>query len=489
MWQKALKTTTYNHFVRIYAAFIFTCSCKNNINILGGCNIMVDAKQVVPGFMTIDEALNLKTKEDRDMAIELQLKHNNQYRTQIALDIGASEVAFKAEGAYFWDYAGNKHLDFIGSVGPALLGLNNPFIVESIKKYLDSKTITMDPLMVHQTTAAFSHNMALLTPYATRTVICCGGAEANETLLKMLKLATYKHKTGKSRMLTTLNAFHGKTAATVNLGGKAKWRMYQGPDIPGHCHVPYGDWKAAEEELKKGDIIAFLCEPIQGEGGVVVPPDDYLPKMRELCTKYDAYFCLDEVQAGTGRTGYLWAHQYYEGLKPDAWSFAKAMSDALIPVGGVQATEELYMAAYGSEETAFFHTATYQDNNLSGACALACLQYIIENDVPGLIRKNSAYFIDGLKALQDKYPHVIKQVRGRGYMLGLEFGANKAGEFYTIPVCATLASKYRVHTMFTINDERICRIYPNVAATKEDFDWCLGDLENSIKDVLAQMGD
>ncbi|MGI5892487.1 MAG: aspartate aminotransferase family protein [Bacillota bacterium] len=450
---------------------------------------MVDVKKVYPEFITVDEALSLKTKEDRDRAIELQLKHNNQYRTQLALDIGASEVPFKAEGAYFWDYEGNKHLDFIGSVGPALLGLNNPFIIDAIKKYLDSKTITMDPLMIHQVTAAFSHNMAMLTPYCPRTVICCGGAEANETLLKMLKIASYKHKTGKKRMLTTINAFHGKTAATVNLGGKAKWRQYQGEDLPGHVHVPYGDWKAAEEELKKGDIIAFLCEPIQGEGGIVVPPDDYLPKMREICTKYDAYFCLDEVQAGSGRTGYLWAHQYYEGLQPDAWSFAKAISGSLMPVGGVQASEELYMAAYGSEETCFHHTATYQDNNISGVVALASLQYIIENDVPGLIRENSKYLVAGLEKLQAKYPNVIKEIRGRGYMRGLEYGANKAGEYYTVPVCATLASKYRVHTMFSINDERICRCYPNVAATKEDFDWFLRDLENAIKDVLAQMGD
>jgi len=450
---------------------------------------MVDATKVYPGFLTVDEVLSMKTKEDRDLAIELQLKHNNQYRTQAGLDIGASDVVFKAEGAYFWDYEGNKHLDFIGSVGPALMGLNNPFVVESVKKYLDCKFMTMDPLMIHQTTAAFSHNMALITPELTRTVICCGGAEANETLLKMLKIAAYRTKKGKSRMLTTINAFHGKTAATVNLGGKAKWRQYQGPDLPGHVHVPYGDWKAAEEELKKGDIIAFLAEPIQGEGGIVVPPDDYLPKMRELCDKYDAYFCLDEVQAGTGRTGYYWAHQYYEGLVPDAFSFAKGMSDALIPVGGIQAKDELYMAAYGSEETAFFHTATYQDNQVSGITALAVLQYMVENDIPALIRENSKYIIDGLNKLQAKYPNVLKGIRGRGYMLGMEFGANKAGEYYTVPVCSVLANKYRVHTMFSINDERICRCYPNVATTNEDFDWFLRDLENSIKDVVADMGE
>jgi len=449
---------------------------------------MTDVKKIYPDFMTVDEALSLKTKEDRDMAIALQLKHNNQFRTQAALDLGASDVAFKAEGAYFWDYEGNKHLDFIGSVGPALLGLNNPFVIDAIKKYLDSNTITMDPLMIHQTTAAFSHNMAMITPYATRTVLCCGGAEAVETLLKMVKIAAGRTKQGKTKILSTTNSFHGKTCEAVFTGGKPKWQQYQQAP-PGHVYVPYGDWKAAEEELKKGDVIAFICEPIQGEGGVVVPPDDYLPKMRELCTKYDAYMCMDEIQAGTGRTGYLWAHQYYDGLEPDAWTFAKAISGSIVPTGGVQCSDELYLAAYGSNDTAFHHTATYQDNNLSGVTALACLQYIIENDVLAKIREGSAYFISGLEALKAKYPNVIKGIRGRGYMLGIEYGANKDGAYYTIPVCATMANKYKIHTMFTINDERICRMYPNIAATKEDFDWFLRDFESTIKEVLAQMGE
>jgi len=450
---------------------------------------MSDLKKNFPGFLTVDEALNISTKEDADAFIKMQLKHNNQFRTQGALDLGASAVAVRAEGCHFWDVDGNMHLDFIGSVGPALLGLNNPFVVDAIKKYLDKKWVTMDPLMIHQTTAAFSHDMALITPELTRTVICCGGAEAIETLLKMVKIAAYKNKKGKTRMLTTDNAFHGKTAEGVNLGGKDKWREYQGPELPGHVHVPYGDWKAAEEELKKGDIIAFLAEPIQGEGGVVVPPDDDLTKVRELCDKYDSSFCLDEIQAGSCRTGYFWAHQYYEGLVPDAFTFAKAISASLIPVGGVQAKDSLYMAAYGSDETAFHHTATYQDNQMSGIAALASLQYMVENDVPGLIRENSKYFIEGLNRIQAAYPNVIREVRGRGYMLGLAFGTTKAGEFYSIPVCATLANKYRVHTMFTINDETVCRCYPNIAATKEDFDWFLGSLENAVKDVLETMGE
>lgn len=157
----------------------------------------VDAKTVVPGFITVDEALDCTTRADVDRAKADQLAHNNQYRTAAAMAIGAGDVCVKAEGAYWWDVDGVKHLDFIGSVGPALLGLNNPFVVDAVKKYLDKHLITMDPLMLHQTTAAFSANMAKIVPYLPRAVICCGGAEANETLLKMLRIAAYRTKKGK----------------------------------------------------------------------------------------------------------------------------------------------------------------------------------------------------------------------------------------------------------------------------------------------------
>ena len=124
----------------------------------------VNVTDLYPEFITADESLRVETVEDVEKAKKLQLAHNNQYRTAAAMAIGAGDVAVKAEGAYWWDVNGVKHLDFIGSVGPALLGLNNPFVVEKVKKYLDAHLITMDPLMLHQTTAAFSHNMSLITP-------------------------------------------------------------------------------------------------------------------------------------------------------------------------------------------------------------------------------------------------------------------------------------------------------------------------------------
>jgi putrescine aminotransferase len=446
---------------------------------------MVDVKKVYPEWLTVEDALKFDTKT----GTELTLKHLNQYRTQASLDLGLSGVITKAEGCYLWDTEGNKHLDFIGDVGVYCLGINNPFILGELKKYLDSKPLTMDPLMIHQTTAAFAHNMALITPDMTRTVICGGGGmEANETMMKMVTVAAKRTKQGKNRIIGTLNAFHGKSAATVQMAGKEAWQKWQNK-LPGFSHVPYGDLAAAEEEFKKGDVIAFVAETIQGEGGIVVPPEDYFPGIRKLCDKYDVYMCMDEVQAGSCRTGNIWAWQYYGNFTPDAFSFAKGISAGILPVGGCQAKDSLYMAAYGSEESCFMHTATFQDNQVSGTIALAALQFMIEEDVPKKITERGLWLRGELEKIKAKYPNVLKGIRGRGFMIGLEFGTNKAGEYYTIPVNATMNNKHRVHVMFGSNTVDVVRVYPNITSTKEDFEWFLSALEDSIQDVVAQMGE
>jgi putrescine aminotransferase len=417
---------------------------------------------------------------DRETLVKYQLGHLNQYRSQMGLDGGLTFDIKKAEGCYMWDEEGNKRLDFIGCVGVYVLGHNNPDVINGVRKYLDTKPMTMDPMSLKAQTAAFAHNMSLVFPELTRTVICGGGgAEANETIIKMCKIAAGRTKKGKKRIVSTLNSFHGKTNETVFTGGKDVWQRWLTPPAD-HTYVPYGDIDAVEAEFKKGDVIMWIAEPIQGEGGIVVPPDDYFPKVRELCDKYDVYMIIDEVQAGSCRTGYLMAHKYYEGLVPDGFSFAKAISDGVLPVSGVQAKEELYLAAYGSYESAMNHTATFQDNNMSATVALCALQYMLENDVPALVRNNSKYIWDGLNKLQAKYPHILEEVRGRGFMIGLKFNKDAEGVGYANAIGRELAVNHLIHTMTSINDDTILRCYPNIYTTEADFDWFLDGLEKSF---------
>lgn len=445
---------------------------------------MTNVKDVYPNFITLGEALDLGEEKVR----ELQLAHMNKFRTQMGLAAGLTFDIKRAEGCHIWDADGNKRLDFIGDVGVYLLGHNNPFIVNGVKRFLDTHPLSMDPMALKPVTAAFANNMAQITPELTRTMTNGGGgAEAVEAALKMCRIAAGRTKKGKTRVVSTLNAFHGKTLGAVNAGGKDTWRRWQAP-MPGHTYVPYGDADALEAELSQGDVIMFLAEPIQGEGGVVVPPDDYFYKVRELCDKYDTYMVLDEVQAGSCRTGYIWAHKYYKDLVPDAFTFAKAISDGVLPVSGLQAKEELYMAAYGSEESAMMHTATYQDNNISACVALLSLQYMIENDVPAKVRAGSKVIFAGLNKIRERFPDVLEEVRGRGYMIGLKFGADKDGVGFAPRVGTILAQKHLVHTMTSTNNDTILRVYPNVATTNEDFEWFLDALEQTLEEVTATAG-
>ena len=203
-----------------------------------------------------------------------------------------------------------------------------------------------------------------------------------------------------------------------------------------------------------------------------------------MCDEYGVYMVLDEVQAGSCRTGYIWAHKYYKGLVPDAFTFAKGISDGLLPVSGVQVKDSLYLDAYGSNDSAMMHTATYQDNNVSATVALLSLQYMLENDVAGTIRERSAYIRQGLERIQAEHPDVLAEVRGRGYMIGLKFGKDSQGVGYANRVGAILAEKHFVQTMTSMNDDTILRVYPNIATTREDFDWFLNALEKTITEVV-----
>lgn len=369
-------------------------------------------KAKYPDFITVEEALAF----DDEKCTELTLKHLNTIRAQLGIDIGLGGTITKAEGCYIWDDKGNKFLDFIGDVGVYCLGINNPLVVEKVKYYLDTKPLTMDPLKLHQTTAAFAHNMAMLLPEGfDKTVVSGGGGmEANETMIKMAMIASYRKHGGKrKRFITMINSFHGKSSLTVQMAGKDDWKAWQNPlSNEYYKNIPFGDIDAVEEEFKKGDCIAFMSETIQGEGGIIIPPDDFFPKVRELCDKYDVYMLLDEVQAGTCRTGYKFAWQYYgDKAIPDAFSMAKAISDGQLPVGVCEARKFLYDAAYGSEESAMMHTATFQDNQISGAVANASLEFILAENVPERIREKGAEVIAKLQEIGAKYPQLIKEIR------------------------------------------------------------------------------
>lgn len=443
------------------------------------------AKELLNGFYSIDDAIAM----DFETTKELQLTHLNRERTLN----GGSKFFTRAEDCYFTDHEGNRHLDMIGAVGVVTVGNNNEFVWNEIEKVFRTKQYMMGTIAYHNIAAAFAHDLSLLSPGGKLTKVgtATGGAEAVEGTIKLVKLAS-RNKPDKTRILACEGAFHGKTTGAVSVGGKEKWRMYQHPLMECVDHVPYGDSRVLEEYLSKGCYMAFYVEPIQGEGGIIVPPEGYLKEVRRLCDKYDTYMVADEIQCGCARTGKMWAVDH-EDVVPDCLTFAKGFSGGLIPFGGYLCTEELYEAAYGSVETCFHHTATYQENGISAAAGLASLEYILENDLIQAAAEKGSSFMNALKKIQEKYPQIIKEVRGKGLMIGLETyeipeGFKEGyGDYFADPINNDLVEKYRIQANHTINNPAVFRFLPPLTIKKEDLDYALASMEKAAADAYAHV--
>ncbi|WJV54643.1 aminotransferase class III-fold pyridoxal phosphate-dependent enzyme [Prodigiosinella aquatilis] len=437
---------------------------------------------IIPGFYTIDEALALDGKTTK----ALQLMHLNRLRS---LD-GHAKYFVKAEGCSFIDENGDNHLDMIGAVGVVSVGNNNEFVWSCLQKCFDNKEFMMGAISYHRVTAALAHNLALLSPQGKLTKVgtATGGAEAIEGMIKLVKLGT-RHKPEKTHLLATLGAFHGKTSGAVSLGGKDKWRDGQYPTLPNIDHITYGSARELEQALATGKYKAFVVEPIQGEGGIIVPPEGYLRTARELCDRYDTLLVLDEIQCGAARTGKFWCCEH-EDVVPDCIVFAKGLSGGLVPFGGYLCTEALYEAAYGSIETCYHHTATYQENTLSAAAALGALQFILENDLCGMAERKGELMMRRLREVQVRYPQVIKEVRGKGLMIGVEFGkipvSQQAdfGEYYAASIAGQMVETWRVQVNFTFNNLAVFRFLPPLIISDEELEYGLKSFEASVEHVV-----
>lgn len=439
---------------------------------------MVDIKKEYAGFLTVDEAMNMNKEE----IVATQKKYQNHVRVELAQQLGAAQNIVKADGVELVDDEGNVHYDFIGNVGTMAVGNANPEIWAAIEKVKGLPALNV--LSLRNMSAALAKNLAILSPgNLSKVWFGTGGSEANEAAIKLCKMAFHgaRHK-----MVATENAYHGKTAGSLALTGRDKWAKYQSPVMPAVKHVPFGDADALEEALHYEDVAAFFIEPIQGEGGIKVASIEYLKKVREICDKYGTLFVADEVQCGMGRTGKLWAVEH-AGVVPDVITFAKAISGGYVPLGGYITTEEVWNKAYGIPETAFHHTVTFGNNSLGCAAGIAALEYILKNDLITAAGEKGEYMIGKLKEIQGKYPEIIKEVRGKGLMIGVEFQAGNDAEqkeMFAAGVAATMMNKYRVQTMFSINNPVVIRALPPFSVTYKQMDKFIEAFENSVKDIM-----
>jgi len=431
-------------------------------------------------LLSIDEALGIDRKQVREY-------YKNYINPGLVTMMGLLDFDkqfVKARGVEVWDSDGQVYLDFLGAYGALNLGHNHPAVIEAVQKVMTWPNLLQASLGT--VVSALAYNLAQILPEGvSRTFFCNSGAEAVEGALKLARAAS-----GKTKIVYCEGSFHGKTMGALSVTGREKYQKPFFPLIGPSEKVPFGDLEALEEKIFKRDVAAFIVEPIQGEGGVILPPPGYLRGVRELCNKYDVLLIVDEIQTGFGRTGKMFACEH-EGVVPDIICLAKSLGGGVMPIGAYSTKPEIWEKAYGGLDRALLHTSTFGGNTWAAAAAIAAINVILEENLCEKARENGEYMLGRLKTLQDKY-QVVKEVRGQGLMIGLEFKSetglidkltggmlNKLSEeYFGALVAGELQNKHRIITAYTLNNPNVIRLEPPLIVTREQIDRLVDALED-----------
>ncbi len=407
----------------------------------------------------------------------------NPYLGNLLEQIKMDKSYVQGKGAWLVDQQGERYLDFIASYGALPFGFNPPEIWEA----LDSVRLSAEPSFVQPSALVpageLAQRLVELAPAGLRYVTFTNsGTEAVEAAIKLCRSST-----GRMNILATHNSFHGKTLGSLSATGKRSYQEPFGAPIGGFEFVPYGDASALQRILADhGEkFAAFLVEPIQGEGGIVEPPAGYLKAAVELCHQHGVLVVFDEIQTGLGRTGQLFASEY-EGVSPDLITLAKALGGGLIPVGAMLCSEAAYNDTFAEK-----HSSTFAGSTLACRVGLRVLEMLTRDNCAILeqIKANGALLKEGLARIQERYPKVIKSVRGRGLMLGIEIGVTRETfpgsmigimaeqELLTPVLSSWLLNMEHLRVAPTLNGSSVIRLEPSLTITKEECEYALRAIE------------
>lgn len=406
--------------------------------------------------------------------IEKYAKYINPSTARLFRFMGLNSVEASASGWIIKDSNGKEFIDCLGGYGMFALGHRNPQVVAAVQEALNTMPMC-GKILFNRPIVDLAEKLAQITPGDLRySFFCNSGAEAVEGALKMARLAT-----GRKKYIAALNSFHGKTYGALSATGRDLFRKPFEPLMPNFEHVPYGDIKAIEAIIDE-DTAAVILEPVQGEGGIIVPPAGYMKQVEELCHKHGALFIADEVQTGIARTGY-WFGVDYDGAKPDLIAVAKALGGGIMPIGAFIGTPAVWEKFI---ESPFVHTSTFGGNQMACAAGVATLKYIEDNNILEESKDKGEYFKAGLLKIQAEFPSVIKEVRGRGMMLGMELTKEGAGGMLmTLMIAADIIVAY------TLNNPKVIRIEPPIIMPKEVIDHVLEVLHASFAQINAAIED
>ncbi len=397
-----------------------------------------------------------------------------EYRKSVTETSDFAVTEWYGQGSKMVDALGREFIDMLGGFGLYTAGIRHPKIIAAVKAQLDRSPQysqeMLDPLRAH-----LAKVLALLTPGDIQYgFFANSGTEGVEGAMKLAKL--YTRKKG---FISMLKGFHGKTLGALSLMGKSVFREPLLPLLEGVRHAPFGDAEAVETMLASAKavgsgIAAVVAEPIQGEAGAIVPPDDYWPRLRELCDYYGVLLIADEVQTGFGRTGKIFGVDHWD-VAPDIMCLGKALGGGVVPMSAFLSTPKIWTCL---EPNPFMHTTTTGGNPLACAAALAQINVLLAEDLAGQAATKGAYIIEKLDGLKQQYPGILADAHGKGLLIGMEFPSDQTG----YAVASGLFSR-GVLTAGTLTNSKTIRIEPALNVPMEIIDEMLNRLEDTFKSI------
>jgi ornithine--oxo-acid transaminase len=367
-------------------------------------------------------------------------------------------VLSKGHGIWVWDVEGNKYLDFLASYSAVNQGHCHPRIQKALLDQAQRLTLTSRAFRNDQLGPFYEEICALTNSHMVLPMN--SGAEAVETVVKAVRKWGYSVKgvpAGQAEVIVCAGNFHGRTITIVGFSSEESYKDGFGPYTPGFTIIPYGDAQALQDAITP-NTVAFLVEPIQGEGGVIIPPDGYLRQVREICDRENVTLVFDEIQTGLGRTGTLFAEEH-EGIEADVTLVGKALSGGFYPISAVLSNREVLGVFMPGE-----HGSTFGGNPLGCAVAREALKVLVEEKLIENSAELGPYFLERLRAVDS--PHV-KEVRGRGLFIGVELHPRAGG---ARRFCEALKER---GLLCKETHEHVIRFAPPLVITREEIDWAL----------------
>ncbi|GAA0412582.1 aspartate aminotransferase family protein [Streptomyces luteireticuli] len=407
---------------------------------------------------------------------ELHSRHLNHQLPRMLHTIGFDKVYERAEGAYFWDEDGQDYLDMLAGFGVMGVGRHHPVVRKALHDVLDASLADLTRFDCQPLPGLLAEKLLAYTPHLDRVFFGNSGTEAVETALKFARYAT-----AKPRVLYCTHAFHGLTTGSLSVNGEDGFRDGFAPLLPDTA-VPLGDLGALERELRRGDVAALIVEPIQGKGVLEAPPG-YLRAAQELLHRHKALLIADEVQTGIGRTGAFFAYQHESGVEPDLVCVAKTLSGGYVPVGATLGKDWIFKKVYSSMDRVLVHSASFGSNAQAMAAGLAVLSVLEDERLVENARVTGDLLRSRLAALVDKY-ELLHDVRGRGLMIGIEFGRPKSlglrgrwtmlqaarkGLFAQM-VVVPLLQKHRILTQVSGDHLEVIKLIPPLVVGEKEVD-------------------